>query len=248
MLPRSLLALLSALLLAATVGAQAPATRSSVDPSVGVPKVGNAAFFEKHEAFLQRAKAGPIGLLFLGDSITEGWKSVPELWEQHFGRYQPANFGIGGDQTQHVIWRLENGELEGIDPRVVVLMIGTNNSGAHTAPEIAAANRKIVQLIRSQLPQTKVLLLAIFPRGPRSNRDGSVDDGVARMSLIRDVNTELARLDDGKRVRFLDLGPRFLGADGKIPTEVMPDQLHLSPLGYQIWAESMQPLLHEMLR
>jgi lysophospholipase L1-like esterase len=248
MLPRSLLALLSALLLAATVGAQAPATLPSADASVGVPKVGNAAFFEKHEAFLKRAKAGPIGLLFLGDSITEGWKSVPELWEQQFGRHQPANFGIGGDQTQHVIWRLENGELEGIDPRVVVLMIGTNNSGAHTAPEIAAANRKIVQLIRSQLPQTKVLLLAIFPRGPRVDSRGVAEDGITRMAVIRDVNTELARLDDGRMVRFLDLGPRFLGPDGKIPLEVMPDQLHLSPLGYRIWADGMQPLLHEMLR
>jgi lysophospholipase L1-like esterase len=238
MLPRSLLALLIPLVLAATLGAQAPATLPAADASVGVPKANNAAFFAKHEAFLQRAKAGPVGLLFLGDSITEGWNSVPGLWDEHFGRHQPANFGIGGDQTQHVIWRLENGELDGIDPRVVVLMIGTNNSGANTAPQITAATRKIVRLIQNHLPRTQVLLLAIFPRGPRVDSRGASEDGVTRMAVIQDVNTELARLDDGRMVR----------PDGKIPLEVMPDQLHLSPLGYRIWAEGMQPLLHEMLR
>ncbi len=241
---RSLCLSLSALAFASALFAQ-----SSVDPSAAIPKANNAAFFEKHEAFLARGKSGPIGLLFVGDSITEGWKGHSQIWEKYFGAHQPANFGIGGDQTQHVIWRIENGELDGINPKVVVLMLGTNNTGAHTAAQIADANKKIVGLIRTKLPNTKILLLAIFPRGPRTNREGAlVDDGVTRMAVIRDVNAELAKLDDGKTVRFLDIGAKFLGADGKIPKETMPDQLHLSAQGYQIWADAMQPLLAEMLR
>ena len=226
----------------AALQAQAPA----VDPTVAAPKTGNAAFFKKHQEHLDRAKAGPVGILFLGDSITEQWKTVPELWEKEFGRYGAANFGIGGDQTQHVLWRIENGALEGIDPKVVVLMIGTNNSGAHTGAQIAAANRKIVHEIQRRLPRAKILLLAIFPRGPRMAR-GTAEPWEQRMEAIRAANAELAKLDDGKAVRFLDIGPKFQSADGSIPAEIMPDQLHLSPKGYTLWAEAIRPLLLEML-
>lgn len=241
---RSLRFILAAFVVAVSLRAQ-PAP---VDPTVAAPKAGNAAFFQKHESFLARGKAGPVGLLFLGDSITEGWKSVGEIWDKHYGAHQPANFGIGGDQTQHVLWRIENGELDGLSPKVVVLMIGTNNSGAHTAAQIAEANRRIVAQIRAKLPQTKVLLLAIFPRGPRTLRDGTAEPWEQRMAVIRGVNAELARLDDGRNVRFLDVGPAFLAADGTIPADVMPDQLHLSPKGYQLWADAMQPALDAMLK
>ncbi len=150
------------LLLAACVGlnalaqaqpAPAPAA-APVDAAAPIPKTGNARFFELHEKFLARAKAGPIGVLFLGDSITEGWGKAPHIWERYYGKYDPANFGIGGDQTQHVIWRIENGELDGIHPKVVVFMLGTNNTGSHTAAQIAAADRKIVSMIRDRLPET----------------------------------------------------------------------------------------------
>jgi beta-glucosidase len=156
---------------------------------------------------------------------------------------QPANFGIGGDQTQHVIWRIDHGELDGIKPKVVVLMLGTNNTGGHTADEIAAADKKIVELIRAKIPSTKVLLLAIFPRGPRGT-----EDFARRMSIIDAANAKLAQLDDGKSVRFLNINDRFLGQDGKIPFSIMPDQLHPNAAGYQLWAEAMQPLLLEMLQ
>jgi lysophospholipase L1-like esterase len=225
----------------------APAVKR-VDASAPMPKRGNARFYELHASFLRRAAAGPIGVLFLGDSITEGWGKAPEVWQEYYGPYQPANFGISGDHTEHVLWRLEDGELDGIHPRVVVLMIGTNNSGENTGAEIAAANRKIIALIRTRLPETKVLLLAIFPRGPRKNSNGTADSGVERMAVIAAANAELASLEDGKYVRFLDLGPRFLGPDGKIPDAIMPDQLHPGAAGYKIWADAMQPLLAEMLR
>ena len=230
----------------------APAA-APVDPSAAIPKTGNARFFELHEKFLARGKAGPIGVLFLGDSITEGWGRAPHIWEHYYGQWQPANFGIGGDQTQHVIWRIENGELDGIHPKVVVLMLGTNNTAAHTGTQIAAADKRIIDLIQAKLPGTKVLLLAIFPRGPRANKEGvvtaeAVADATKRMAAIAAANADLARLDDGKLVRFLDINARFLGNDGTIPNVIMPDQLHPNAAGYQLWADAMQPLLTEMLK
>jgi lysophospholipase L1-like esterase len=232
----------------ATPAAVPAAPAAPVDPSVAAAKTGSAVFFQKHEQFLTRAKSGPISLLFLGDSITEGWAKAPHIWEHYFAKYQPANFGIGGDQTQHVIWRIENGELDGISPKVVVLMLGTNNSGAHTAAQIAAADRKIVQMIRTRLPGAKILLLAVFPRGPRKARDGSPEPWEQRMAVIRGVNADLAGLDDGKTIRFLDINARFLGNDGTIPNIIMPDQLHPNAAGYQLWADAMRPLLDEMMQ
>lgn len=173
---------------------------------------------------------------------------MPRLWKQSFGKYQPANFGISGDQTQHVIWRIAHGELDGINPRVVVLLIGTNNSGVHSAEQIIAANTKIVGLIREKLPDTKVLLLAVFPRGPHLDADGNLDSGIKRMEVITATNAGLAKLEDGQRVRFLDLGERFLNPDGTVSRLVMPDGLHLNLAGYQRWAEALQPRLDEMMK
>ncbi len=222
--------------------------RPANSASVATPKTGNAAFFEKHAAFLARAKAGPMGVLFLGDSITEGWKKEPHIWDAYFGQYQPANFGIGGDQTQHVLWRLENGELEGINPKAVVLLIGTNNSGRHSGEQIAAAVQKIVETIRTKLPQSKVLLLAIFPRGPRNGPDKKPEPWEKRLATIAAANARLATFDDGRMVRFLDINRVFLSHDGTIPASIMPDQLHLSPAGYQLWADAIAQPLSEMMK
>ena len=224
-----------------------------VDASVGAPKAGNAHFFEMHAKFLARAKAGPVGVLFLGDSITEGWSKAPHIWEHYYGDLQPANFGIGGDQTQHVIWRIENGELDGIHPKVVVLLLGTNNAASHTGEEIAAADTKIIGMIRARIPGAKVLLLAIFPRDARRNPEGlitdaAIADAAKRMAAIDRANALLAKLDDGVNIRFLDIGGVFLGRDGKIPWTLMPDQLHPTAAGYQLWAEAMQPLLLSMIK
>ena len=224
--------------------ATAPAV--TVDASAPIPKRGNARFYELHASFLKRGKE-PMGVLFLGDSITEGWGKAPDVWKKHYEPYQPANFGISGDQTQHVIWRIEDGELDGIRPKVVVLMLGTNNTSRHTAAEITAANTKIVRLIREKIPGAKVLLLAIFPRGPRK-AGTTVDPWEKRMAIIHAVNAELEKLDDGRNVRFLDINAGFLGADGKIPDTIMPDQLHPNAAGYKIWAEAIQPLLDEMMK
>jgi lysophospholipase L1-like esterase len=241
---------------AQTPAAPAPKPDASApkpDASAAIEKKDNVAFRKMHDSFLARGKQGPIGVLFLGDSITQGWTKAPHVWEHFYAKWQPANFGIGGDQTQHVIWRIENGELDGINPKVVVLMLGTNNTGSHDATEIAAADRKIVAMIRHKLPQTKVLILSVFPRGPRPNPQGAtpetvVADAAKRMAIIKDLNTALAQLDDGQAIRYLDITAKFLGEDGKIPSIIMPDQLHPNAAGYQLWAEAMQPTLQAMMQ
>lgn len=233
--------------------AASPAPTALVDASAPIPKAGNARFFELHEKFLARGKSGPIGVLFLGDSITEGWGKAPHIWEHYFGKYQPANFGIGGDQTQHVIWRIENGELDGISPKAVVLMIGTNNSSTHTGEQIADAVKKIIDLTRAKIPGVKVLLLAILPRDARRNNDGliteaAVADAAKRVAANDRANALLAKLDDGVNVRFLNTNAIFLGRDGRIPWNIMPDQLHPSAAGYELWAEAIDKPLAELLK
>ena len=254
----SLLRLALTLAFAATLPlalAQAPkASAPTPDASAPIEKTDASGNFQRlHTSFLARGKSGPIGVLFIGDSITAGWGRAPHIWEHYYGKMQPANFGIGGDQTQHVIWRITNGELDGIAPKVAVLMLGTNNTGAHTADEIAAADKKIVTMIREKLPNTKVLVLAIFPRGARKNAEGviteaAVADATKRMNIINAVNAQLAKLDDGKNVRFLDINSVFVGQDGKIPFAIMPDQLHPNAAGYQLWADAMKPTLEAMMK
>lgn len=232
-------------------GAQPPAQKP--DASAALEKNDPSGKFQwMHKSFLARARQ-PMDILFLGDSITEGWNKAPHVWDHFYGTHRPANFGIGGDQTQHVIWRIENGELNGVKPKVVVLMLGTNNTALNTADEILAADTKIVEMIRAKIPTTKVLLLAIFPRGARKDPRGNVTeaslaDAAKKMDVINAVNAGLAKLDDGKNVRYLDIGGKFLGQDGKIPWTIMPDQLHPTAAGYQLWAEAMQPLLEQMMK
>jgi len=202
----------------------------------GQPQAG---FVKKHESFVEIAKKGEAQLLFLGDSITEGWGGHKAIWEAAFGEYKPENFGIGGDRTQHVLWRIENGELEGFTPKVVVLMIGTNNSGSDSAEGIARGVTKIVQTIQQKSPTSKVLLLAIFPRGEKPN---------PQREKIQQVNATIAGLGDDQRVFFMDIGNKFLEPDGTLSKEVMPDFLHLSPKGYQIWADAISPKLAELMK
>jgi lysophospholipase L1-like esterase len=197
---------------------------------------------DRHHRFLEIAKQGHVEVLFLGDSITEGWEGAgKDVWHERFAPLKAANFGIGGDRTQHVLWRLRDGkELEGISPKVVVLMIGTNNMATNTAEQIVQGVTAVVDELKHQLPQGKILLLGIFPRSP--------DGQHAVRAKIKAVNEQIAKLDDGKEVRYLDIGDKFLQPDGALTAEIMPDFLHLSPKGYTIWADAIQPALTEMLK
>jgi beta-glucosidase len=192
-----------------------------------------------HDGFNERAKKGDVELVFLGDSITQGWADN-DTWKKYYGPRHAANFGIGGDRTQHVLWRLEHGNFDGIKPKLVVLMIGTNNSNGadNTAAEIADGIKAIVAQLREKLPDTKVLLLGIFPRGEKPNPQREKNAQASELA---------SKIADDKHVFYLDIGPKFLTADGTLTKEVMPDYLHLSPQGYEIWAEAIEPKVKELL-
>ena len=181
-------------------------------------------------------------LVFIGDSITQGWeKEGREVWAAHFARYDALNLGFGGDRTENVLWRLQHGALDGLSPRAVVLMIGTNNTG-HRAenPETTAAGiRRLVDEIRQRLPQAQVLLLGVFPREERP-------DGHLRRINER-VNQLIRGFADGRHVHFANLDTAFTQPDGSLSREVMPDLLHLSPQGYALWQRAMDPVLTPLL-
>jgi lysophospholipase L1-like esterase len=219
---------LAFLVLARTQG-QAPAT---VTP---VPRPGS--WRQMHEKLLEEAKKGNIDLLFLGDSITQGWHDNA-VWKRFYGPRHTANFGIGGDRTEHVLWRLQHGEVDGIHPRVVVLMIGTNNSRDNTSVEISAGIRAIIDELRKRLPESKILLLGVFPRGEKPN---------GFREKLDDVNEQISHLNDGKSVFYLNIGKAFLNPDGTISRDVMPDYLHLTAKGYRLWADAMEPTLWKLL-
>jgi lysophospholipase L1-like esterase len=223
------------------------ATNAVVENTATNPVPRDAKWVARHEGFVRIAKQGGVDILFLGDSITDFWRNRgSNVWNQFYAPRHAANFGISADRTEHVLWRLDHGELDGIKPKVVVLMIGTNNTGKekngslrNTIPQVIAGVTAVVNDLRAQLPDTKILLLAIFPRGV-------VDD--FQRGEVAVINTALAKLDDGRMVKFLDIGPKFLEADGTLPRSIMPDLLHPNAKGYQIWADAMNPTLDEMLQ
>jgi beta-glucosidase len=195
---------------------------------------------QRHESMNARVKQGHVDLLFIGDSITHGWEGHgKDVWSKFYGKRNAVNLGIGGDQTQHVLWRLDHGNIDGISPKLAVLMIGTNNAGGNTPEEIAAGVAAIVEKLRTKLPQTKVLVLAIFPRGP-NNKDH-----------LRQVNTKanaiIEKLANGKDVFYLDINPKLLAADGTLSTDIMPDLLHPNAKGYKIWAEAIEPMVKKLM-
>jgi beta-glucosidase len=212
---------------------------SAIDPT---PR-GDRFWKERHELINKRAaEAGEKAqVVFIGDSITQGWEGEgKEVWAQYYASRNAVNLGIGGDRTQHVLWRLENGNLDGLKPKVAVVMIGTNNSNGedNSAGQIADGVTAIVRKLRQKLPGTKILLLAIFPRGENFNN---------QRGKILQVNQVLQKLADEKDVFWLDFGHKFVTEGGLIPRGLMPDYLHLSPKAYSIWAESVEPRLSSIL-
>ena len=203
-------------------------------------------FIERHATFLTQSKETTVRLLFLGDSITRRWVDYPKLWNGFFAHYQPANFGVGGEVAQSLLWRIQNGELDHIQPEVVVLLIGTNNAPTHSGSEIAATIRLIVATIQMKLSKAKILLMAIFPRGPQ-DQSKSDENNPYYMDVINTANELLSSLDDKDSIHFLDIGKSFWGPDGEIDTSLLPDQLHLIGPGYQIWGDALKDILGRLM-
>ena len=227
--------LLTALALIATPCLVAAEEHDAIKP---VPRQGG--WMTRHQSFNKRVAQGNVDLVFIGDSITQGWEGGgKEVWAKFYGKRNAVNLGIGGDRTQHVIWRLDHDNVKNISPKAAVVMIGTNNSGSNTPEQIAEGVAAIVKQLRTKLPETQVLLLAVFPRGPDKNDK--------RRQVNEKTNEIFKKLADGKDVYYLDIGPKFLQEDGTLTREIMPDLLHLSEQGYTIWAESIEPTLKTLL-
>jgi len=215
------------------------------------PRLNTAATFTqtvqrmgpRHEGFVTTAQAGNIDLLLHGDSITDWWVQNDDnkkMFEKYFGNIRTANFAVAGDTTQGVLWGLRNGEGQGFQPKAVMLMVGTNNTAANTAPEIAEGIGAVVLEMRRDFPAAKILLLAIFPR--------SVPGDPVR-EKIAEVNRIIAKLDDQEHVFYLDIGSKFLDEKGVfLPDSFRPDNLHPQAKGYDIWGEAVQTKLAHLLR
>lgn len=197
---------------------------------------------QRHEECVRITKKGGVDVVFLGDSITQGWQDTGRVtWDKEFAPLKAANFGFSGDRTEHVLWRLQNGEIVGLSPKVVVIMIGTNNigHGSSDPQQTSDGVKAIVGKLREKLPSSKILLLGVFPRG--ENPDDPMRVSVAKATELFKTCAE------GKNVSFLDIGYVFLRSDGVLRTTLMPDRLHLVPDGYELWAKAMKPELLRLL-
>ena len=206
-----------------------------------------------HRQLLEKRTKGRIDLYFLGDSITRRWgasdeqyRAFLENWRQNFYGWNAADFGWGGDTTQNVLWRLQNGELDGVNPKVIVLMIGTNNVGRKSpegpadtrAADTARGIKAVLDLCRRKAPKATIILMGITPR----------NDNVAVMPVIDDINRRIAKLADGKRIRYVNINDRLAdGHDRLYEGMTMKDGLHLDVKGYQVWADAIKPILKKLL-
>ena len=204
---------------------------------------------ERHACFVERSKKGGVEVLFLGDSITHRWEVEGKaVWAELPAPWKVAEYGIGGDRTQHLLWRIGAGkELAGIDPKVIVVLIGTNNIGNNSPAEIEAGANAILIELRKQKPNSHVLLLGLLPRGGMPVPPGDrVAPAESLQPKVVEINGRLAKFDDDT-VTYLDLGSKFLDGDGGLPQKLMPDYLHLSSEGYAVLAEALRKPVDDLL-
>ena len=195
----------------------------------------------RHEEKLIDERRETANLLFLGDSITQGWETVgQDVWQKYYGARKSFNLGFSGDRTENVLWRLEHGGVDGMHPELVILSIGTNNTGHRqdSAGCTAKGIEVILDELKDRLPEAEILLLAIFPRGEFSG-----DELRKRNS---EINGRIEKLTDREEVYYLDLNHVFLLENGELPEELMPDYLHPNKEGYRLWAEAMEPMIESL--
>lgn len=222
-------------LTAMTLSLSAMAGNSAVVP---VPR-DKPAWNARHQAMVERLQAGHAGVLWIGDSIVEKWeKPGKPIWDKYYAGRDAVNLGISGDKTEHVLWRLDHLNLEGISPKLAIVMIGQNNGPSNTAEEIAEGVEAIVAKLRQKLPDMKILLLGIFFRGEKPNEE---------QTKLATTNGLLAKMDDGKHVFYMNINHIFLNPDGTIPNTLMPDYEHPNEAGCKVWAEAIEPKVAELL-
>jgi beta-glucosidase len=200
-------------------------------------------WIERHEAMNRRVKQGNVDLIFVGDSITEDWTGIgKKVWEQYYAPRKAVNLGLGGDQTGHTLWRLGHGNLEGISPKLAVVLIGTNNADhdrSQTPEDVAAGIQAILAKLQATNPKIKILLLGIFPRGANG------DDPLRQINIK--TNAIISQFADQQQVFYLDIGDQFMSDNGTLNQELMPDRLHLNEAGYLTWAKAIDPMVSKLL-
>ena len=215
----------------------------AIIPATRGEEVRNGAYWwkDRDKQLTENAKKGPYDLAFIGDSITQGWEGKgKEVWEKYYGKTKAINLGIGGDRTEHVIWRLTRSQQMAAKPKVAVVMIGTNNTGhqMQDPEEVAAGVKEILDIIQTRSPKTKILLMGIFPRGATPFDEKRLNNTA--------INQIIRRYADGNRVQYMDIGNVFLDKEGNLSKEIMPDLLHPGAEGYERWAKAIAPKLKEM--
>ncbi len=227
----------------------APNAHSAVTPA---SKESADWWMPRHQGVVDRVKQGNVDMIFIGDSITHGWDNKGKaVWDEYYAKRNAVNMGFGGDRTQNVLWRLDNGEIDGISPKLAVIMIGTNNSNGtdNTSQEIADGIVAICKTLRAKLPDTKILILSIFPRGDAEQRKDK--DKGATMNPQWAKNAEAgviaSGIADNKKIYYLDITNAFLDENGVLPRSIMPDLLHPNEEGYKIWAEAIEPKVKKLM-
>jgi len=193
----------------------------------------------RNDAINARVRKGNVDLLYIGDSIVQHWDAQGlAIWNHYYAPRNAVNLGISGDRTEHVLWRLQHGNIDGISPKLAIVMIGQNNGPDNTGDEIGAGVTTITQLLRKKLPETKILLLAIFPRREKPTEERAV---------LAHANRIIKKLADNKTIFYMDINSIFLRADGSIPSSLMPDFEHPNAAGHRIWAETIEPKVAELM-
>lgn len=210
-----------------------------------IPVAKSEAWIKRAHATAKRAQMGGWELVFLGDSITDFWTSKGrEAWARFFGDYKALNLGVSGDCTEHLLWRLDNGQLDNYQPKLFVLMIGTNNTGHRKLSDESAQDtvdgiKAVLDRLEIKTPETPVLLLAIFPRGKEPTNQARVRNEA--------INAELPKLADDKRVFFMNINDKLMEPDGTLSREILGDFLHLTAKGYEIWGEAIAPFVEKTI-
>lgn len=221
----------------AVVNWPVPVAARGMNPAtLPTPKNDCMTHFQRN---LDRTRQGNVDLVFDGDSLTDFWMGAgKEVWTKNYGRLNAVDYGLSGDRTENLLWRLQKGEVAGLRPRLVVLLIGTNNTGECTDAQVAEGITAVVREYQKACPMSVILLHGVFPRS-----ESATDPLRAK---IKNINAIISKVGDGKKVIYMDLGDKFLQSDGTLNHDLMPDFLHPNSKGYEVWADAIRPVIEKV--